>query len=470
MGTEPALTAVAVWTYAGERYEMAVAGLKRRIPEDKLKTLAQAFHAKRDAQLTDPALTDAEKFSHLLPHNAGDEFTWVVTDEVREKEMWGDSLQCWAASAANMLAASGWASLAEDTQTGRTFDDEDAVFFYLTECFLNDGDFQENGVKWFFAGKADEERTLREEAERKKLIEDAPEKYMKSLFALDVGKSACRTFSNMALAIKNGASMGISITFGSTGYHLIGSPGTVVNKENGLYKEALIYVFTEEEYQELPEHCWTYLADGSVIVLEEKGGAYFDGSGKEYPALSVKKDHLYRDENTGEYFLPQGEGSSGVYTLFRYITHTEDEVDLAHPEKQWLVGNGNHALTVSGYIRNLSKANDGMNGIRAMLIADSDNDANVWQITPDTTKKEDRPNTYKLCYTNKVEASNTVTIDLANYLEDGTACIAYACLLYPKAAGPVPKTGDSTPAGLYFALMLCAGAGLFLSRKKLIRP
>ena len=106
-GEAPALTAVAAWTYEGEQYEMAVTGLKSRLAESVFRSLAKDFHENRDAALTDTALTDAEKFSHLVPHRAGDEDTWVVTDEVRGETMWGDSLLCWTASTGNMIASSG---------------------------------------------------------------------------------------------------------------------------------------------------------------------------------------------------------------------------------------------------------------------------------------------------------------------------------------------------------------------------
>ena len=466
LGEKPTLTGVASWIYEGERYEMAITGLKSRISEDRLAEMVQAFHEGKDAQLTNPALTDAEKFSHLVPHRAGDESTWVVMDEVRSENAWGDSLQCWAASAANMLSATGWAALAKDQGTGEVFLNEDAVFSYLTRCFENEGDFQADGVEWFFSGKADDESLLRENAERKKLLPDNPKRYMLSLFTEQKGTKAYAILSDMALAIKKGASMGISITINSTSYRLLADPEVTVNIENGRFMELCLDIFEEEEYLELPEHYWTFAADGSVIVLEKTDESYFDESGREFPAMSVKKDHLYYDEVSDTYYIPEKLDNSGTYTVFRYIEHAADEVDLEHPIVTRGLGNGVHAVTVSGYIRNVSEENDGMKGMRAMLLADSDNDANIWQVDANTTKKEDRPNTYKLCYTEKAEVENTVTIDLTNYMVDGTACIAYACLLYPKV-GPIPVTGDLNQTEIYAALLLCAGVILFISIKKL---
>lgn len=469
-GKAPALTAVASWTYEGDRYEMVVNGLKNKLSNGKLLTLVKAFCANENARLTDSALTDAEKFTHFVPHRAGDAETWVVMDEVRSQEAWGDSLQCWAASAANMLTATGWTALAKDPQTGATFGDEDAVFSYLTVCFFNEGDFQENGVHWFFAGMADDETSLREEAVRKKMLKEDPNRYTTATFTEDCAAPASETLANMALTLARGASMGIAVTIRSTAYPLLADPDIEVNETDGRYQELCFDFLTKDEYYDLPEYDWTFAADGTVIVLEKTGGTYRDADGEEYPAMSVKHDHLYPDAATGEFLLPELMDKSGTYSVSRYIDHAVEEVDLAHPIVRRGLGNGEHALTVGGYIRNASHPDDGMRGIRAFLIADSDNDANIWQIDADTTKKEDRPNTYKLCYTQMADVDDVMTIDLANYLDDGTACIAYACLLYPREEpSPVPVTGDNSPAGLYALLLVCAGAGLLLTRNELAR-
>lgn len=57
-----------------------------------------------------------------------------------DKSMYGDANLCWAASTADMLVGSGWAS------------DEDEVFSLFTENFFDEGGYQNIGIKFYFSG------------------------------------------------------------------------------------------------------------------------------------------------------------------------------------------------------------------------------------------------------------------------------------------------------------------------------
>lgn len=445
----PTLIAVATWMHEGERYEMAVAGLKDKVSEEKLGEVARAFHEGEDTILTDPALTDAEKFSHLIPHRAGADGTWAVMDDVREDLMWGDSLLCWASSASNMLFSSGWAGLAKDPETGEAYPDEDAVFSYLTRSFYNDGSFQEEGIGWFFSGTVHDESVLRDTSEAKKLLPDDPNAYMSSVFAENLKTTGCETVARMAESVKKGAALGVSISSCSVNYTLVADPAVEVTVEDGLYIEHTFVELTDEEYLLLPEHYWTYDENGGVVLLMEEDGAFKDSAGNICPIMSVKKDHLYYDADLERYAVPEPEKNGFIYTVEKKIVHSADEINVLHSAEYPVIGNGNHAVTVAGYIKNLSCADDGMDGIRALLIADSDNDANIWRVDTDTLKKEERPNTYTVCYVKEAMVDDVSTLALTNYLEDGNAYVAYACLLWPKGvvqdSVPAAQAGDYDP-------------------------
>ncbi len=71
-------------------------------------------------------------------------------------EGFGDDLQCWAASSADMLCYTGWADRAE----GVSFSGEDDVFDLYSESFEDSGGDQFFGGQWFFNGTY---RPLRED-------------------------------------------------------------------------------------------------------------------------------------------------------------------------------------------------------------------------------------------------------------------------------------------------------------------
>ena len=63
-----------------------------------------------------------------------------------EKTMSGDSLLCWAASSANMLAYTGWGNV-------NGFQTEDDIFAYFSDHFTNNGGHQFYANEWFLTGR-----------------------------------------------------------------------------------------------------------------------------------------------------------------------------------------------------------------------------------------------------------------------------------------------------------------------------
>lgn len=77
----------------------------------------------------------------------------IPTDVEKKSSVVGDqSLLCWAASASNMLATTGWLKLATNPKTGEAFKGADDAFVYFADNFENKTNAQKVAIKWFFDG------------------------------------------------------------------------------------------------------------------------------------------------------------------------------------------------------------------------------------------------------------------------------------------------------------------------------
>lgn len=142
-----------------------------------------------------------------------------------------------------------------------------------------------------------------------------------------------------------------------------------------------------------------------------------------------------------------------------------------------MLGGGPHAVTAMGYVMNLSEEAPA-DRIKAIFLADSDNDASIFRPNSDTPLRENRPNIYTMYPTEKIpvplysEEGESVgeTITLKGYLPYTQTLLTCVAVLEPmpeppqppQPPQPMPKTGDTFPAALYVAALLAASCALRL--------
>lgn len=426
----------ATWYSRGEQYEMCITGLHRKLQDESLRELAGEFETGKTAVLTDEGLTDAEKQSTYIPKCYGGCEDWVIVDDFREMEMWGDSAQCWAASSADMLETAGWGKLAVNPETGKPFSGEDELFSYFRKCFVDDGLYAESGIRWFFYGKlTDEEEivVLREGTEGTAFFPDADASALISVLSMSDGADMTGAAASMLEEIKTGSAVGLSVGINQMLYPSKDGTAEDIRFSHGKYVMEKEYpegedgAYTEDE---LESFSFTLDASGKVVLLEADGDGYrsVDPPHTVFPAFCVRTGHLFLDE-TGEYLVSAPSGSA-VLSATKRVYFDEDQVDLekGQTEPYAGLGNGDHALTAMGYVKNLSA-----DEIEGIFIADSDSDSAIYEIGENYLHPEKRPNTYSLFHVTKERIEGSLTYVLDDYPNRGKAQI---CML--RSLKPAP--------------------------------
>ena len=78
---------------------------------------------------------------------------WDVREPKTDYFFGYDTLQCWAASCANMLWLSGWTDGLVNPRTNQPFSSEDDIFEYYNVNFSDEGSNTDRGIDWFFMGE-----------------------------------------------------------------------------------------------------------------------------------------------------------------------------------------------------------------------------------------------------------------------------------------------------------------------------
>lgn len=129
----------------GKTLRVTMTGLNNENQEHMLDALEEFFRDSGDdsdipIKVEDASFIDAEK--------------WDNSKEQMNEYFYGyDASHCWAASCANMLWLSGWASQIINPRTERPFQSEDDLFEYYNVCFSDRGSDADRGLDWFFMGE-----------------------------------------------------------------------------------------------------------------------------------------------------------------------------------------------------------------------------------------------------------------------------------------------------------------------------
>ena len=118
--------------------EVVMTGLKEGNKDLLLACLEENYRETKEPvplKIIDEAFCDAEK--------------WDNTDE----HAYYDTLQCWAASAANMLWMSGWTEYLEYPEGMQPFSSEDEIFRLYNNRFSDRGGDIDRALDWFFMGE-----------------------------------------------------------------------------------------------------------------------------------------------------------------------------------------------------------------------------------------------------------------------------------------------------------------------------
>jgi len=125
-------------TCDGKMRELIMTGLKPGNKDLMLKCLSEHYQEGEDPvplKIIDEAFCDAEKYDNS------------------DEQAGYDSLQCWAASAANMLWISGWTDYLEYPEGMQLFSSEDEIFQLYNARFTDRGGDIDRAIDWFFMGE-----------------------------------------------------------------------------------------------------------------------------------------------------------------------------------------------------------------------------------------------------------------------------------------------------------------------------
>lgn len=137
----------------------------------------------------------------------------------------GDSQLCWAAAVSNMLHFTGWGELVG-------FHSEDDLFDIFPRYFIDDGYYEDDGIRWFFDG------TNSKVSSTKNRIKDYPNsgRYLPDYDVSSLSAQYSLTANNFVNSMKKldrdlkaGHAVGLSVKTGTTNAHAITCWGIVTD-------------------------------------------------------------------------------------------------------------------------------------------------------------------------------------------------------------------------------------------------
>ena len=123
-----------------------------------------------------------------------------------------------------------------------------------------------------------------------------------------------------------------------------------------------------------------------------------------------------------------------AYIIYSLI-HDPEEVDFDHADTRIMLGNGEHAITVFGYVIDTEEERPA-DSVKALFIVDSDNDAGCYNMPEDARGNEissrtARSNTMQMFRTSPVttfggtdDGNDNTTLNIENYLKGTYTIIA----------------------------------------------
>ena len=416
---------VVLFSDNGRSYEMCISGLAEEFTDVQIKTMIGAFLSGQPLTITGEDLIDAEKFSGHMYGSLGN---WVFTDDYRKTEDWGDHSKCWAGSASVMLWSTGWAQLAKQMNPDLPVSDVDDLFTLYDAHFINQAMmFQKDAIDFFISGGTDS-------YSMDEITGNAPDydpNDWSELVFLEQGDSIDRGIQWIR-EIKNGASAGLTIMLLHTNYPLkSGDDDSVTafySEEKAVYVKEL-GTFINEQDERIEQGFYVYDDRGDILKVESLDeDTYITEDNQKYDAFNVLEGDLCPVGNG--LYAAVDDGYIGWYAVC-----DPEEIDFDHGMDGLLIGNGQHAVTVSGYIADLGEVHPA-DSIKALFVTDSDNDAQAYNMPKETrgnelASKAERPNTIQLFRTSAMTVDETETLNLENYLHDGYTLVATVTGLKP---------------------------------------
>lgn len=404
----------------GHNYEMCLTGLPEELTESQIKDMIGGFLDGNPVTIEGDKLIDAEKTSNKMSTDTGN---WIVNDGERSGFEWGDSSQCWAASTSDMLWSTGWAEVGMQENNELKFAGEDDVFTYFCNYFMNRGGYQSGGIQWFFTGMFDEEMYTMKDSTGN-ISEYNPKDFYEtgSFDTYDDNPIGIGEFVKRLSVLKDGGAVGINIDFNSITYTAKADENTIISYNNGLEEYTSFELMEiDPDDTNLIEALYSLDNRGRVIKLDKNGDDYVDEKGNKYDKLNVLEGYLYRFED-GSYSVVNSENESFICDYNK--VWNEDDIDFSNPDESILIGNGAHAVTVSGYVIDTSATNEDEQ-LKALFITDSDNDAAFYSLNDDNRDKAKRRNSIILYNTTvKQTEYENKTIILNGYFKDNNVAIA----------------------------------------------
>lgn len=421
----------------GHTYEMCVSGLAEEFTDDQINSLISAFLSETPATLESDDLIDAEKFSIYMHGEVGD---WVFTDDDFRNvdyDDWGDNGMCWAGSASDMLWNAGWAQLAAQKNPDRSFNNVDDLFNYFCSNFPNGaGSDAYDAIDWFMDGGYS---GLSPDKEPGNLPEYVTADYAKEVSFSDGDN--IESGVELIKAIKDGGAVGLAVDFSQDNYPLKENSDITVSFDPELngYAEGR-YDQIDDPDKTLRSVFYIYDDNGMIKTVDKKDDETYTASdGEEYDVFNVLKGDLY----------PMDDGSYNLVDEDGYITysliHDPKDLDLDNAESHVMIGNGAHAITVSGYVIDTGE-DQPIDSVKALFIADSDNDAHYYNMPKEARGNEiasraSRPNTFQLLRTSPIaiydgdddddSKNQQYTLNIEGYLKETYTAIAVMTGLKP---------------------------------------
>lgn len=404
----------------GHNYEMCLTCLPEELTESQIKDMIGGFLDGNPVTIEGDKLIDAEKTTNKMSSDTG---KWIVNDGERAGFDWGDSHQCWAASTSDMLWSTGWADVAMQENNELKFACEDDVFTYFCDYFMNKGGYQSGGIQWFFTGEFDEEMYTKKDSTGNIKKYNPKDFYETGSFdTYDDNPIGIGEFVKRLSVLKDGGAVGINIDFNSIYYTAKADEHTIIFYNNEL-EEYTSFELMEIDPNDtnLMEAFYSLDNKGRVIKLDKNGDDYVDETGNKYDTLNVLEGYLYRFED-GSFIVVDSEYESFICEYNK--VWNEDDIDFSNPDELILIGNGAHAVTVSGYVIDTSATNEDEQ-LKALFITDSDNDAAFYSLNDDNRDKAKRRNSTVLYNTTvKQTEYENKTIVLNGYMKQNNVAIA----------------------------------------------
>lgn len=199
-------------------------------------------------------------------------------------------------------------------------------------------------------------------------------------------------FVSIVRRIRDGAVVGMSVGFNEERYHMPGDTNDSVwwsVQRKAFVRSKLIDAAKDDCVYGY--YCFDDMGD-PVPLTQKEDGAFVDAAGSEVDRLAVLVGYLY--DYNGQWVLATPFGEEDEMLISVEFPVAEGDFDQSDMEQSEVAAHS-HAITLTGYVMNLSAA-DPADMIEAMFIANSDDDAALWHIYPDTPSREDRPNTYHM--------------------------------------------------------------------------